>query len=243
MTDSRGSTPHSVDPGRGNPSRTIPPQDDPQRSNSARNIPPRFGTIWMLDLDEPVPPVSPRVAASFRRIGTESYPALTAAMGGDPSHVALKRFASGRFCYAAWVEGHLAAYGWVSFDEEYVGELRLTLRFLPGEAYIWDCVTLPAFRQNHLYSALLVFMVGELRRENLCRAWIGADLDNVPSQRGIDRAGFHRVADLLVAYHPDRRVLWLEGYPGVSEQLVVEARRIFLESQERVWQSMVPWNR
>jgi ribosomal protein S18 acetylase RimI-like enzyme len=200
----------------------------------------RFGTIWMLDIDEPVPAIKPRIEASFRQVGPESYAALAAAMDGDPSHITLKRFERGRDCYAAWVGDRIAAYGWVSFDEEYVGELRLTLRFLPGEAYIWDCVTVPAFRRNHLYSALLVFILGELRRQAVQRVWIGADLDNIPSQRGIDRAGFRRIADLLIAYYPDRRVLWVEGYPAVQDRLVERARRIFLGSQEQVWQPMGP---
>src|SRR3989304_5586640 len=78
------------------------------------------------------------------------------------------------------------------------GLLTLRLRLLPGEAYIWDCVTLPAFRQNYLYSALLVFILGELRSGKLCRVWIGADLEDVASQRGIARAGFKPVADLVV---------------------------------------------
>ena len=86
------------------------------------------------------------------------------------------RFETGRHCYTAWVAGVLAAYGWVSFEEEFIGELGLRLKLLPGEAYIWDCVTLPAYRQNHLYSALLGYMLDELRAGPLCRVWIGADL-------------------------------------------------------------------
>jgi hypothetical protein len=202
--------------------------------------PQRFGTIWTLDLDESLPEIVPLVEVSFRRIGPEAAPALAQAMGGDPSHLALKRFAAGSQCFAAWVERTLAAYGWVSFQEEYVGGLRLTLRLLPGEAYIWDCVTVPAYRRKYLYSALLVFIAGELRHDQICRAWIGADLANVPSQRGIDRAGFHRVADLVVENRPGFRVLWAEGYPGVPEALVAEARRVYLDSQEKVWQAMTP---
>ena len=64
--------------------------------------------------------------------------------------------------------------------------------------------------------------------EPFCRAWIGADLDNTPSQRGIDRAGFWRVADLLVERGPGLRPMRVEGYPGIPKELVAEARRVFL---------------
>jgi hypothetical protein len=156
-------------------------------------------------------------------------------MGNGAAAEVYGRFETGRRCFTAWVEGQLAAYGWVSFDEEYIGELSLRLRLLPGEAYIWDCVTLPAFRQKHLFSALLVYMLGELRAGPLCRVWIGANLDNAASQRGIARAGFRRVADLVVARVLTLRLVWVQGRPGVPENLVAEARRAFLGNREGVW--------
>lgn len=206
---------------------------------SAENDPRRAGVIWALNLDEAAPVIAPRIPATFRRIDPESLPALAEAMGGDASAEILKRFETGRRCYAAWAEDTLAAYGWVSFDEEYIGELKLRLSLLRGEAYIWDCFTLPAFRQNYLYSALLVYILGELRSENFCRAWIGADLDNMPSQRGIARAGFRPVADLLIARVLTLRSVWVQGRPGVPESLVAEARRAFLNNRDNVWQAAV----
>lgn len=186
------------------------------------------GTIWTLNLDEIPPVITPLVPAAFTRLGPESAPALAAAMGNGALEEVCKRLETGRSCYGAWVEGQLAAYGWVSFDEEFIGELGLHLRLLPGEAYIFDCATLPAFRQKRLFSALLGFMLQELRLGPLCRVWIGADLDNTASQRGIDRAGFHRVADLGESRFSDRSKIWLlQGYPGVPENLVAEARRVF----------------
>jgi len=158
--------------------------------------------------------------------------------GATPSDI-LARFESGRRCYAARVDGKLAAYGWVSFDEEFVGELRLRLRLLPGEAYIWDCATVPEFRRQRLYSSLLSFILSDLRFGQFKRAWIGANLDNEPSQRGIARAGFHHVANLAVERVLGMRMVWVEGWPGAPESLVEEARRVFLGDRDKVWQSAV----
>ena len=58
-----------------------------------------------------------------------------------------QRLASGKRCYVAQVEGALAAYGWVSWHEEEIGEIGLRLHLMPGEAYIWDCATAPAYRR------------------------------------------------------------------------------------------------
>jgi ribosomal protein S18 acetylase RimI-like enzyme len=160
---------------------------------------------------------------------------LAAASGVEDEAEVCRRLESGRRCYGAWVEGRLAAYGWVSFNQEWVGELRLELQLQPGEAYIWDCATLPEFRQRGLYSALLVYIVGELREENISRFWIGADLENLPSQKGIARAGFRPVAHLVIERQLGMRMVWAQGVDGAPEELVAEARRVFLRDRDRVW--------
>ena len=119
--------------------------------------------------------------------------------------------------------------------EEEIGELNLRIKLLPGEAYIWDCATLPAFREKLLYSALLIYILKELRAQNLCRAWIGADYDNLPSQKGMARAGFQHVADLTIQRVLAMRQVWVVGLPEVPEAIVAAARRAFLNDRDKVW--------
>ncbi len=201
---------------------------------SAEKDPRKAGTIWALNTDEALPQFLARLPATFSRSGAEAAPALAVAMGAAVDEIR-QRFAAGRQCYTAWVGNELASYGWVSLDEELIGELNLRVRLLFGEAYIWDCATLPKFRHQGLYSALLVHIIGELRSQPVCRAWIGANLDNVASQRGIANAGFHRVADLLVERVLAMRLVWVQGRPGMSENAVNEVRRAFLGNRDRVW--------
>jgi hypothetical protein len=202
---------------------------------SAENDPRRHGTIWVLHLDKETPVVLPRIQADFRRVTVDLAPDLASSTGSLTLTEITKRLESGRQCYAAWVEGQVAAYGWVSFNEEDIGELKLRIKLVPGEAYIWDCATLPAFREKLLYSALLIYILGELRAGHLCRAWIGADYDNVASQKGIARAGFHHVADLVIERVLAMRQVWVTGRPDVPEHIVAEARRAFLNDRDKVW--------
>jgi GNAT superfamily N-acetyltransferase len=206
----------------------------------AENDPRRAGTIWTLNLDEPAPAVTPLLPAVFQRAGPDLVPALVSAMDGVSSEGLLKRFENGRHCYTAWVNDQIASYGWVSFEDEHIGELNLRIKLLPGEVYIWDCATIPAFRRNHLYSALLAYIIEDLRAEGLCRAWIGADFENKPSQQGMRRAGFHHVADLVVARVLAMRQVWVQGQPGVPEVIVAEARRAFLNDRDRIWKTIEP---
>ena len=205
---------------------------------SAENDPRRAGTIWMLNLDEPAPVIQTRIPATFRRIGPDLLPALIATTGPDTWTELLTRFETGRRCYTTWVGDQIVAHGWVSFDDEHIGELNLRVRLLPGEVYIWDCATIPAFRRNRLYSGLLGYMIAQLRLEGLCRAWIGADMDNKPSQQGIARAGFHHVADLVLARVLTLRQVWVQGQPGIPAHIVAEARRVFLNDRDRVWKTV-----
>ncbi len=199
----------------------------------------RVGTIWVQDLQEPSPSITPLIPARFCPAEPDFAHALAAGMSPTSPSSAQReidrRFTAGRRCYTAWAGERLAAYGWVSFCEEAIGEHNLRIQLRPCEAYVWDCFTLPEFRQKRLYSALLVYILSELRAGGgsvaipaICRAWIGADFDNTPSQRGIDRAGFLRVADLLVWRLPALRLIWAQAYPGVPRDLLAEARRVFL---------------
>ena len=154
----------------------------------------------------------------------------------DPS-VIIKRLDAGRECYAAWVGEVIAAYGWLSFDEEFVSEFNLQIRLMPGEAYIWNCATLPAYSGRRLYSGLLAYMVAELRGRPVHRVWICTDQLNAASQRGIARAGFQHAADLILSRVLAMRFVYVMGQPDVPESLVSETRRVFLDNRDNVWLS------
>ena len=135
----------------------------------------RLLDISELSLNGPVP----RVDVHFQRAVLSQPHRLPKRWG----LAVMKKYSgdlmSGKYCYTGYVDGVLATYGWVTFDQELIGELRMHIRLLPGEAYIWDCATLPEYRGLRLYPSLLWYIIGELRAQGLKRIWIGADADNV----------------------------------------------------------------
>jgi GNAT superfamily N-acetyltransferase len=179
-----------------------------------------LGILWMLELDRPVPTgLEPSIPATFLRAGAENAGELAEAMElANPAPI-LQRFTTGRQCYIARVAGKLVTYGWITFDKESIGELDLTIRFKKGEAYIWDCATLAAYRGQRLYPALLVHMLRELQRAGLKRIWIGTDADNLPSQTGVVLAGFHPVVDVMLS----KGKLLSRGRQGAAAQVVEDA--------------------
>lgn len=192
-----------------------------------------LGLFWMLRLDGvPLAAPDPGLPVTFLHAGREVAEELASAMSFDDPAPVLRRFQRGRHCYIARNEGRLVSYGWITFDEERIGELGLSVRLQPGEAYIWDCATLPAYRGQHLYSALLAHMLRELRATGYQRVWIGMDADNLPSQAGVARAGFQPIVDLLQTCQTPMRVIQARGYPGVSVQDVKAAQYVLFGDRE-----------
>jgi GNAT superfamily N-acetyltransferase len=169
-------------------------------SHVAASVVQHTGTFWFLDLDRrPIMTSSPaRLPATFLRAGPERAEELATAMEVADPAVVVERFARGCQCYVAYLDGGkiLASYGWVSFNQEEIGELGLTIHLRARRAYIWDCATLPPYRGRRLYPALLVYIARVLREQGLLRLWIGADASNYASRRGIEVAGFQAVADV-----------------------------------------------
>jgi GNAT superfamily N-acetyltransferase len=82
----------------------------------------------------------------------------------------------GRGCraFVGCAGGEVVAFGWLSTGAEWIGELGLEIRPPAGEAYLWNCVTLPEHRYRGYFRALLGQMVAVARGEGLSRLWIGA---------------------------------------------------------------------
>jgi ribosomal protein S18 acetylase RimI-like enzyme len=203
---------------------------------SASEIDPQpVGTFWALDLEGTLPDgPRPRLEAQFGQVDAEAAQLLARAMGLHDSSLPLERFSAGKRCYGAWVAGALAAYGWVTFDEEKIGELGLRVRLSPGEAYIWDCATLPAYRGQRLYPALLAHMSRALWAEGFRQIVIGADSDNLASQQGFLLAGFQPVVDMLRVPGSAISEMILQGRAGVSGHLVQHIRQALVNDESRL---------
>lgn len=94
-------------------------------------------------------------------------------MGPDGDLVALRRRRGCR-CFASWEDGTVRGYGWLSTRPEWIGEVGLELTPGPGEAYIWNCVTLPEHRLRGVFRGLVAAICEQARSEGLRRVWIAS---------------------------------------------------------------------
>ena len=183
------------------------------------------GTLWARECDgKGAVLVAPKIRATLGEVYSEAADELATAMGFADSAQALRRFGGGRRCFVARVDGSIATYGWVSRGVERIGELERTLRMEPAEAYIWDCATLPHYRGQRLYCALLSHIAATLCHDGAQRLWIGAALSNTPSIRGFAAAGFQPVLRLTYLRLLGVRHLQIVGAPTAAPELVARAR-------------------
>ncbi|HKV58739.1 MAG TPA: GNAT family N-acetyltransferase [Ktedonobacteraceae bacterium] len=193
------------------------------------------GIFWLMklgDLDEASSArafsVTPGLPVTFQRFGPEAIDPLARVMGMTDHTPIARRFERGKRCYAALLGEQIVTYGWVTFDEESIGELSLKARLRAGEAYIWNCATLPAYRGQRLYPALLAHILGALAAEGISHVWLGTDADNIPSQKGVALVGFQPVLDVGFVHSSLGNSMWIRERPGASEQDARDAHRVLL---------------
>ncbi len=107
---------------------------------------------------------------------------------GDEGDLAATRFARGCRCYAIWIAGAVAGYGWLSTGPEWIGEIQLEIKPREREGYIWNCVTLGEHRRQGVFRSLVTGISLAARRSGLRRVWIGSLA--IPAERALGPIGF-----------------------------------------------------
>ena len=186
----------------------------------------RRATLWATASPSPLAGEG-RVAAEGAAVGLQvqevepgSADGLAAAMGDEGDLVEL-RLERGCRCFASLAEGEVVAYGWVSTGTEWIGELGLEIRPPADEAYVWNCVTLPAHRLRGYFAALLRHVTRTAREEGVRRLWIGS-VDG-GAERALVGAGFRPVLRFGVSSLLGLRWLSVRGADGADPRTVAEA--------------------
>ena len=149
-----------------------------------------LATWWSGD---PLPTL-PRLPGMRARATTEPRPLawLTAL---DPLDIR-DRLASGHRPYVARLDDVPVAYGWVAGAGATIGELGVSFTLPRGDRYLWDFVTLPAWRGRGIYPHLLRAIITAEAAAGAARLWIIHAPENPASARGITKAGFAPVGEL-----------------------------------------------
>ncbi len=144
-------------------------------------------------------------------------------MGPDGDLVAA-RLARGCRCFGAWFGDDLAGYGWLSSGAEWIGEMDLEITPAAGEAYIWNCLTLPMHRRKGVFRALMVGIAARARDEGLSRVWIGSVA--IPAEKAVPQVGFVPVLHFSSEVLSGIRWLKVRSETGVEPGLLAAGREV-----------------
>jgi GNAT superfamily N-acetyltransferase len=181
----------------------------------------------------------PGPAASVQGVGRLHARELSRAMGQRNLGLVLRRLGRGVRAYAAWRDGAIACYGWVSFASECVGELERPIHPGAGDAYVWNCVTLPEHRRHGLYAGLLQAIAERMGAEGVRRLWIGATLAGRRSVRGFRAAGFRPALRATYVRVGPLSVLRVTPDRALPEELAEAARGLLRQPDDREWAGLL----
>lgn len=142
--------------------------------------------------DDPMPSLRPLEGMSVRRVLDA---ATMASLQNRSVEEMSSRFAAGHRAYVAIIGSQPAAWGWVATSTADIGELGAHLTLNAEERYLWNFVTLPAYRGLGIYPRLLQAIV-RAESADAEQFWIGYAPENHASGAGIQKAGFVTAAEM-----------------------------------------------
>lgn len=104
-----------------------------------------------------------------------------------------RRYDNGDRCYAVMEGEKIATYVWVQFKIHWMEELFLKFKLTPKQVWLYNGVTIKSARCKGYYKNILRYMDKVLRAENFTEVYGYAEERNLPSIRGLEKAGYVRV--------------------------------------------------
>lgn len=160
---------------------------------------------------DPTSALAPLAGLVVRREHDAS--AMTALQRRDCAEIQ-RRFDAGHRAYVAFLDGAPAAFGWVATESAEIGELASVFSIPRGDRYLWNFVTLEAYRGLGIYPRLVDAIVRAESREAE-QFWIAYAPENRASGSGIRKAGFTALAEM--SFDLDGRPAIQPVVPGAGD--------------------------
>ncbi len=137
-----------------------------------------------------LPVCEARLDVECRVLDTAAWAAQPHTAHITDRHLFQSRLNRGEEFWTAQCNNRIVSYCWATQEPVEIGEVRCTVRPRSDEIYLYDAFTFEEHRGRNLYPALLHCILKHSRDAGLRRALIFVMSDNVPSIRGVTKAGF-----------------------------------------------------
>jgi hypothetical protein len=106
----------------------------------------------------------------------------------DEAH---QRLVRGDICVVCFADGRLAHFSWIQRCGRHpITAVSQTCEVVSDQIWIYHCHTAEWARGRRIYPSVLGYILSSHREKTCAPAWIYTTLQNVSSQRGIERIGF-----------------------------------------------------
>lgn len=169
------------------------------------------GLLWTWWEGDALPPLAPLPDFTLTSSVDEDISAIALEISDAEKQELIQR---GHHPYLARLGTQTVAYGWSASGQARFGGGLVTFQVPARNRYLYDFVTLPAWRGQGIYPRLLQAI---LRRESRAyeRFWIIHQSTNIASERGIGKAGFTVACKVYFQHDKD---LALVPAAGASER-------------------------
>jgi hypothetical protein len=193
-----------------------------QQNQEAPRVGEQAGLLWTWWQGDPLPTLSPLLDFAVKEAQDKEL--LASLMNISPTEI-IELLQEGHRPYLARLGSVPVAYGWSASGRATFGGGRIIFQVPAGNHYLYNFVTLPAWRGLGIYPRLLQAI---LRHESSLnkRYWINHQSSNTASEKGISKAGF-RLASKV--YFLDTGKLCLIAGSDESERAEVGAALLGLE--------------
>ena len=107
-----------------------------------------------------------------------------------------KRFNRGDHCFAVLDGDRIISYFWAQFGLRDICELHLKFELSSSWTWMYNAITVKAARGQELYPNLIRHMAKALSQSGIEECFIDVDPKNIPSIRGLEKAGCKRVVEI-----------------------------------------------
>ncbi len=158
-----------------------------------------------------------RDGLTFREATQEDAALYARDIGTDSAATFRRRLSPWTQCFVVEDGSRFVHASWVTSARAWTSEIGAFIAPPVGDAYIYESFTRPETRGRGVYPFALNSICTELRRQRVARVWVGAEADNEPSLRAIDKGGFQEAFQLT--FHRSRGVIRVEEPTGpLAEQ-------------------------
>ncbi len=152
------------------------------------NVATAIGLFYLWTPHDPLPRLSRLPAVQFSHEDTPAEhdgenDVELVTVQGEAESPAVRR-------YGAGAGRRTIALGEVSRERASIGELGIDVPLPTNHRYLWGFETLSDWRGRGIYPRLLQAILRQEQADGATHCWIGHDVGNNASERGIVRAGF-----------------------------------------------------